>query len=402
MNRSMRALPAAVLAAALVVGGAPSTAVAQERDLDVRLDDARSRAERLEAEIEELGRRASIVVEEYRQAQEHLSEVERETFAVRQRVEGLREAHEDAERDASDNVVSIYQGRGTPDPMSYVDATDIQEFGVRHHYARAVAERDRAALDQLAHARTRLEEEEARLAERRRELAEETRALGAKRDEVETAVAEREAALERARGDVAELVEEQRRRREEAEARRVREELARRRAEEERRRALATSTTTSPPTPATTPTTATTSTLADDDATASTTTTEPPSPSPADLPPVHPRTGEAVEAALAELGTPYEWGGNGPDSYDCSGLTTHAWGTVGVTFPRSSSLQKQHLPPVPIEHLRPGDLVFFGDPVHHVGLYIGDGEMVNAPYTGTTVRIDSIYRSDINGAGRPG
>ncbi len=395
MTRSMRAVPAVVLAAALVVGGAPSTAVAQERDLDVQLDDARSRAERLEAEIEELGRRASIVVEEYRQAQEHLSEVERETFAVRERVEGLRETHAEAERDASDNVVAIYQGRGTPDPMSYVDAADIQEFGVRHHYARAVAERDRAALDRLVHARTRLEEEEARLAERRRELAEETRALGAKRDEVEAAVAEREAALERARGDVAELVEEQRRRREEAEARRVREELARRRAEEERRRALATSTTTSAPT--------TTSTVAGDDApAASTTTTEPPSPSPADLPPVHPRAGEAVEAALAELGTPYEWGGNGPDSYDCSGLTTHAWGTVGVTFPRSSSLQKQHLPPVPIEQLRPGDLVFFGDPVHHVGLYIGDGEMVNAPYTGTTVRIDSIYRSDINGAGRPG
>lgn len=394
---STRAVPAVVLAAALVVGGAPSTAVAQERDLDVRLDDARSRATRLEAEIEELGRRASIVVEEYRQAQEHLREVERETFAVRERVEGLRETHEEAERDASDNVVAIYQGRGTPDPMSYVDAADVREVGVRHHYARAVAERDRAALDRLAHARTRLEEEEARLADRRRELVEETRALGAKRDEVEAAVAEREAALGRARGDVAELVEEQRRRREEAEARRVREELARQRAEEERRRELATSTTTSPPA------SATTSTVAGDDApAASTTTTEPPSPSPADLPPVHPRAGEAVEAALAELGTPYEWGGNGPDSYDCSGLTTHAWGTVGVTFPRSSSLQKQHLPPVPIEHLRPGDLIFFGDPVHHVGLYIGDGEMVNAPYTGTTVRIDSIYRSDINGAGRPG
>ncbi len=75
---------------------------------------------------------------------------------------------------------------------------------------------------------------------------------------------------------------------------------------------------------------------------------------------------------------------------------------MGVQFPRSSRAQKAALPPVPLEHIEPGDLLFFGSPVHHVGIYAGDGQMVNAPYTGSHVRMDSIWRDDFAGAGRPG
>jgi cell wall-associated NlpC family hydrolase len=112
----------------------------------------------------------------------------------------------------------------------------------------------------------------------------------------------------------------------------------------------------------------------------------------------------AVEAALSQLGKPYRWGASGPNSYDCSGLTMWAWRHAGVNLPRVSRMQYQATQRVSRAELRPGDLVFFGSPIHHVAMYIGDGKVVEAPFTGEVVRINSrsLQRSDIAGYGRPG
>lgn len=110
----------------------------------------------------------------------------------------------------------------------------------------------------------------------------------------------------------------------------------------------------------------------------------------------------AVDAALSQVGKPYQWGAAGPDSYDCSGLTSWAWAHAGVSLPHNSGMQYNATPRVPRDDWQPGDLLFFGDPIHHVGMYIGNGQMVEAPYTGSQVRVNSAYRSDYVGAGRPG
>ena len=110
----------------------------------------------------------------------------------------------------------------------------------------------------------------------------------------------------------------------------------------------------------------------------------------------------AVDAALSQLGKPYRWGAAGPDSYDCSGLTMWAWGRAGVALPHNSGAQYAGTARVDRSDLQPGDLLFFGTPIHHVGMYIGNGQMVEAPYTGSEVRVNSIARSDYVGAGRPG
>jgi cell wall-associated NlpC family hydrolase len=73
-----------------------------------------------------------------------------------------------------------------------------------------------------------------------------------------------------------------------------------------------------------------------------------------------------------------------------------------VSIPRTSRTQYQGLPSVARSDIRPGDLLFFGDPIHHVGMYIGDGQMVEAPYSGQPVRINDIQRPDYVGAVRPG
>jgi cell wall-associated NlpC family hydrolase len=116
----------------------------------------------------------------------------------------------------------------------------------------------------------------------------------------------------------------------------------------------------------------------------------------------------AVAWAKTQLGKDYQWGADGPSTYDCSGLTLQAWARAGVSLPHSSTMQYQVTEHVDLGSLRPGDLLFYAtdtsDPgtIHHVAIYAGGGQMVEAPYTGAQVRISSIYRSGMMPfAGRP-
>ena len=116
----------------------------------------------------------------------------------------------------------------------------------------------------------------------------------------------------------------------------------------------------------------------------------------------------AADWALTQLGRPYQWGAAGPGSYDCSGLAMEAWARAGVRLLHWTGYQWAAGPHVPLARLRRGDLVFYAfniaDPatIHHVGIYIGHGLMVDAPYTGSFVRIDSIYAfPGLIGATRP-
>lgn len=114
------------------------------------------------------------------------------------------------------------------------------------------------------------------------------------------------------------------------------------------------------------------------------------------------RAEAAVNAALDQVGKPYVWGAAGPDSYDCSGLMLWSWGQAGVALPHNSGAQYATTPRVSQDDWQPGDILFFGSPIHHDAMYIGNGQMVEAPYTGQVVRVVSAYRSDYVGAGRPG
>ncbi|MEV4470012.1 C40 family peptidase [Nonomuraea sp. NPDC049504] len=115
----------------------------------------------------------------------------------------------------------------------------------------------------------------------------------------------------------------------------------------------------------------------------------------------------AANWALTQLGKPYVWAAAGPETYDCSGLTMRAWEKVGVRLDHWTGTQWTSGPHVPLDQLRRGDLLFFahvsGDPstIHHVGIYVGRGQMVHAPQTGDVVRVASIWRGDLVGATRP-
>ena len=106
----------------------------------------------------------------------------------------------------------------------------------------------------------------------------------------------------------------------------------------------------------------------------------------------------AVSEAYRQLGKPYEWGAEGPDRFDCSGLTMWVWAKAGVSLPHSSRMQFNEGHHVSQSELAPGDLVFYGSPIHHVGIYVGDGRYIHAPQTGDVVKISSVYRDDYTGA----
>jgi len=111
---------------------------------------------------------------------------------------------------------------------------------------------------------------------------------------------------------------------------------------------------------------------------------------------------QALRIATRYLGVPYVWGGESPGGFDCSGLVQYVFAQAGINLPRVAGDQQGVGAVVSRNALQPGDLVFFGNPAHHVGIYAGNGTMINAPYTGTVVRYDSINQSDYAGARRVG
>jgi cell wall-associated NlpC family hydrolase len=99
-----------------------------------------------------------------------------------------------------------------------------------------------------------------------------------------------------------------------------------------------------------------------------------------------------VDTALAQQGKAYVWAGAGPNVFDCSGLTQFAYRAAGIALPHSSRTQATMGTAVARGDLRPGDLVAFYSPVGHVGIYIGNGQMVHAPTAGSVVHVTNLDR----------
>ncbi len=109
-----------------------------------------------------------------------------------------------------------------------------------------------------------------------------------------------------------------------------------------------------------------------------------------------------VSYAMAQVGDPYVWGAVGPDSFDCSGFTMAAWAQAGVSLPHNSGAQMGSGTPVSTDSLVPGDLVFYYSPVSHVGIYVGNGQIVHAGNPAIGVTTAPLNQMPLVGAVRPG
>jgi cell wall-associated NlpC family hydrolase len=121
-----------------------------------------------------------------------------------------------------------------------------------------------------------------------------------------------------------------------------------------------------------------------------------------------PYSGPAVAAALSVLGSPYVWGAEGPTTFDCSGLVQWSYLQAGLVLPRLASDQYRASTPVPYDQMQPGDLIVYAydvsdeSTIHHITMYIGNGQMVHAPRTGDVVKVVPVYTEGIFGTVRPG
>lgn len=121
-----------------------------------------------------------------------------------------------------------------------------------------------------------------------------------------------------------------------------------------------------------------------------------------------PYSQRAVAAALSVLGAPYVWGAEGPNTFDCSGLVQWSYLQAGLVLPRLASDQYRASTPVPYDQMQPGDLIVYAydvhdeSTIHHIAMYIGNGQMVHAPHTGDVVKVVPVYREGIYGTVRPG
>lgn len=375
------------------------------------LGDKQAEAARVAQRLETLGNRISVLDERYNQARLREEDAQQALAATKVRLEASDEQLAQARDRLARVAVSTYVHSGSASLISVLlRGDDVGDLDRRRRYVRTALDDRRQAIGDVANAQRELQASQTALESEQKTAHTAAADAATNRAAAETAIASQERTLSKVQGEMKDLVTQEQSRRA----------LDQQRVAEAR---LAAATTTTSATAAasgtsTSTSSSTTTTLAPGKTAASlgpttttsttnpgattTTTAKAPAGGVLSNPPVSSGASAAVAEAKRQLGKPYVFGGSGPDNFDCSGLTAWAWKAGGRTLPHSATAQYNMLPHVAITNLQPGDLVFFGSDIHHVGIYSGGGQMIHAPQTGDVVKYSSIAsRSDLVGAARP-
>ncbi|MCY0941673.1 C40 family peptidase [Streptomyces antarcticus] len=341
-------------AATLALAGA-ATATAFEGTSQA---DPRPTPAQVEAEVNRLYEEAEAATERYNGAKEQADEAERALTGLREETARKTDRLNTARGALGTLAAGQYRGGSLGTAVRLALSSNPQEYLAQAAFIARAGDRNAAGITAV---RRGLDE----VGKLRTQAAGRVSDLRAKRDELAGHKAEIQAKLAAARQQLARLTAEER-------------------AAYEARTAAATATTT--------PTPAAASAAAPARRAASA-----PAPAPAD----GSRAARAVAFAYGAIGKPYVWGATGPGSFDCSGLTQAAWRSAGVSLPRTTYTQINAGRRVSRDQLAPGDLVFFYSGITHVGMYIGNGQMIHAPRPGSTVRVAPLDSMPWAGASRP-
>jgi peptidoglycan DL-endopeptidase CwlO len=342
------------------------------------IDDKRAEASRLQDQLEAQGEEVSILAERYNRAQVKVAEVEAGIVQTEAEVARSDDRLKTIKTRLADAAIAAYMHGGASSFIGNIARSDGNNMIVRQQYLRVTASNQREIIGELRLAKEDLSLKRAELDGERRAARAASEEAAAVSHQAEAAQADQLALLSSVQGDISGLVAEEAARREAAEA-------------EQRRLAAVVPPAAIRPLVAAAPVVA--AAEADEELPATR------------ILPSSGLGGVAVDWAMGQLGKPYEYGGAGPDSFDCSGLTMRAWEAAGVSLSHGADIQWYESTRVSVDEVIPGDLLFFGDSVegiHHVTMYIGDGQMIEASTTGTPIRIRGWRSGDLVGAGRPG
>ena len=307
------------------------------------IGDKQAQAKQLQDDIEATSSELSALGERYNGAQLRLQQTEADLAAVVAQITETEKRVAATRALVNERSASVYRRALTGHSLDSIDYSDTRHLLIRKHYASAQARQDDDLLRQLADQKAVLADQRAKAEQARAQADAERQQLEAMKADLEAKSAQQQQLLDQVKGELAVLVAQ---------------ELARRQAEAA---ALARAQ------------------LAGGDG-------DPNLPSPG------PAAAQALAFAEAQLGKTYVYAAAGPDHFDCSGLTMAAYRSAGVSLPHYSGAQYAALPHVPLDHLMPGDLIFWGRAAStHVALYYGDARILESGGSGHNVHIGPIW-----------
>lgn len=398
-QRTIQRLATVTIAATTALSGLAAAAAPAGAISPIAQKQAQAAAIRAQIDAESM--HVAQLAEQYNGARVAVQEAQAQVAAAEAGVAAAKARRDELKSVLARRAASLYRGAGDQSPFASVDAGNMVRTARIAQYGDVAAKKDRTLLAEVRAAQARLTAERAAAESARTAASEQAAAANA----AYTAAAAADRALRnqlaRIDAETQRLIAQQRAEAARAEAARLAELqriAAQQRAAAARPGSPAPTTTTRPRTTGTVGTSGTPGSPV----TTSTTVSPALTGSPFGPPPaVSPKAADVVAFARAQLGKPYVFATSGPNTYDCSGLTKAAWGSVGVRMAHYSGSQAVAFPKVAYQDLQPGDLVFFYSDLHHVGIYIGGGMMIHAPQTGDVVKISSAWRSNFMWGTRP-
>jgi len=357
----LRTLAGAAVVVTTVLAWGPRPAVADP------IADAKAQAAQIEAQIEAQGRRVEILSQQFEAAQAQLqqlgAQIDRAQAQIAQTTAQVATARDQLRQEA----VQVYMSGTTSTGLDTLLSSPGEQAEVVREYRSVAGAQVSATIDRLRSAQNALALQRDQLQAARTQQQATAAQLESSRRQAEQAQQAEQATLAKVQGQIAQLIAQQQAAQAAAAARAFQARLAAERAAQEAAAQAGHA------------------------------------PVRVDVPVPSGAPG-AVRAAESQLGVPYQWGAESPGvAFDCSGLTQWAWAQAGVSIPRTAEAQWEASAHIPLTALAPGDLVFWNDgtsTVQHVAMYVGGGEVIQAPHTGSTVSYAPIWTNGLVGAGR--